>query len=66
MPSNKIIGLVLVIVGAGLLIWGYQLSGSIGSELVETFSGAEPDDVMVRYIAGAASLAVGLLLLLKR
>jgi uncharacterized membrane protein YfcA len=62
----KIVGLALVVVGAGLLYWGYQLSQSIGSQLAETFAGSMPDDVMVRYIAGAVCLVVGLYLLIKR
>jgi hypothetical protein len=61
----KIAGIVLVIVGIGLLIWGFQLSDSIGSELTEGLTGAKPDAVMIRYIGGAASVVVGLYLLFK-
>lgn len=62
----KVIGLVLIVAGAGLLIWGYQLSGSLTSELTEAVSGSMPDAVMGRYIAGAASLVVGIYLLVTR
>lgn len=66
LPVPRILGIALLIIGAGLLWWGYQLSDSIGSELTETISGSMPDEVMIRYIAGAASFAVGLFLFLKK
>ena len=66
LPIVKVIGIALIVIGAGLIVRGYQLSDSIGSRLTETLSGSMPDDVMIRYIAGAASLAVGLFVLLRR
>lgn len=65
-PVPRILGIALLVIGAGLLWWGYQLSDSIGSQLTETISGSMPDDVVIRYIAGAVSFAVGLYLLLKK
>jgi hypothetical protein len=62
----KIAGIVLAIVGIGLLVWGFQMSDSIGSELTEGVTGAKPDAGMIRYIAGAASLVVGLYLLFRK
>ena len=66
LPVPRILGIALLVVGAGLLWWGYQLSDSIGSQLTETISGAMPDGVMIRYISGAVSFAVGLYLLIKK
>ena len=65
-PAPRILGIALLVVGAGLIWWGYQLSDSIGSQLTETISGSMPDEVMIRYIAGAVGLALGLYLLLKK
>jgi hypothetical protein len=39
-PLKKIIGLAFLVVGIGLAIWAYQMSGSIGSQIKEVFSGA--------------------------
>lgn len=64
--TMKAVGLALIVLGAGLIIWGYQLSDSVASQLTETISGSMPDDVMVRYIAGAVSLVAGLFLVIKR
>jgi len=63
---TKLLGIALLVLGAGLIYWGYQLSGSIGSQLTETISGSMPDEVMLRYIGGSVSAAVGLYLVLKR
>jgi hypothetical protein len=63
---RKVIGIAAMAVGAGLLWWGYQLSGSIGSQLTETVTGSLPDAVMVRYIAGGACIAAGLHLLFRQ
>ena len=37
--GKKLIGLVLTVVGGGLAIWGYRMSGSFGSRLNEALSG---------------------------
>jgi len=62
----KIIGIALLITGAGLALWGYQLSGSVGSQLTQAFTGSGTDKVMTLYISGAVSLVVGLFLVIKK
>ena len=64
--AKRIIGLVLVVLGAGLAFWGYRMSGSIGSQLSKAFSGSPGDKVMACYIGGAVSFVVGLFLLLRK
>ena len=64
--TSKLIGLALAVIGAGLAFWGYQQSGSVSAQMTEAFTGSASDKVMTLYIAGAASLAVGLYLLIKR
>ena len=61
----KIAGIILIVVGGGLAIWGYQLSGSVGSQITEAVTGSETDKVMILYIAGAASFVAGLFLVVK-
>lgn len=61
----KIIGIALVILGIGLAIWGYQLSGSIGSQVTQVVTGSDTDKVMTLYITAAVSLVVGLYLSVK-
>ncbi|MBW1815139.1 MAG: DUF3185 family protein [Deltaproteobacteria bacterium] len=54
-----------MVIGVGLAVWGNQLSGSIGSQLSQTFTGSAPDKVILLYIGGAASFVVGLYLYIK-
>jgi H+/gluconate symporter-like permease len=62
----KILGIVLLVVGAGLAFWGYRLSGGVGAQISQAVSGSPTDKIMAFYIGGAASLVVGLFLLLKK
>jgi len=64
--AKKIIGLILLVVGIGLAYWGYQMSGSVGSQLSQAFTGSPTDKVMAYYIGGAASFVVGLFLLFTK
>lgn len=61
----KIIGLILVIIGIGFAVWGYQLSGSVNSQVTEVITGADTDTVMTYYIFGAVSFFVGIYLFRK-
>jgi len=65
-PLKKIIGLAFLVVGIGLAIWAYQMSGSIGSQIKEVFSGAPTDKVMMMYIGSAVCSVIGLFLLIKK
>lgn len=63
---NKVIGLVLIIAGIGLLYWGYNESQSISSQVSEAFSGSPQDKVMYKYIGGAVALVVGIYLAVRK
>ncbi|WP_394171676.1 DUF3185 family protein [Saccharospirillum alexandrii] len=62
----RAIGIALLVLGAGLAFWGFQLSESVGSQVTELITGSETDRVMLLYIGGAVSFAVGLFLFLKK
>ena len=61
----KMVGIALIILGAGLAIWGYQLSGSVESQITEVITGADTDKVMSYYIGGAVSFFSGIYLFIK-
>ena len=63
--TMKIISIVLVVIGIGLAIWGYQLSGSVGSQITQAVTGSDTDKVMTFYITGAVSFVVGIYLFAK-
>jgi hypothetical protein len=62
----QLISVVLMVVGVGLAYWGYDMSGGLDSQLNEALSGSSSDDVMIRYIGGAACFAAGLFMFLKK
>jgi uncharacterized transporter YbjL len=62
----KAIGLALLVAGLGLAYWGHQLSGSLTSHVAQKLTGALPNQVMYRYVGGAASAVAGLFLLAKK
>lgn len=64
--SSKIIGLILVVLGIGFAVWGFQMSGSIGSQVTQAVTGADTDKVMTYYIFGAISFVVGIYLFFKK
>ena len=64
--NNKVISIVLMVVGAGLVLWGYQKSGGFESKITSALTGSPADNVMLLYIAGAVCLAVGIFLNIKK
>jgi len=65
-PAMRIISILLLITGIGLAVWGYQISGSFGSQLNNVINGSPTDKVMMLYIGGAVSFVIGLYLLVRK
>lgn len=65
MSTNKIIGIVLIIVGGGLLFFGFQATGSLTEEVHETFTGRFTDETTWYLLGGAAAVVVGLIMALR-
>ena len=63
---GKVVGIALIVIGAGLLFWGYQESEGLQSQLSSAITGSHSDNVMMKYIAGAVCLAVGAFMNLKK
>jgi hypothetical protein len=64
--TMKLVGIVLLVLGIGLAAWGYQISGSFGSQLNNAINGSPTDKVMMLYIGGAISFVIGLYLLARK
>jgi len=56
---NKLISLVLLVVGIVLLVYGMSASDSIGSDFSRFFTGSPTDKTMWLIIGGAAASVVG-------
>ena len=62
----RLLAVILVVLGAALIIWGFQLSGGMANEMTRALTGSSTDAVVHRYIVGAVSLAAGFFLFLKK
>lgn len=57
--SNKIIGIVLIIIGVVLAMWGYDIYDSAGSRIGRALSGDTPIEAWAGLVGGAVCLAIG-------
>jgi len=66
MASSKLLGIVLLVVGIGLLYFGYQSTQSVGGQVTKTLTGRFTDETMWYLIGGAAAAAAGAFLTFVR
>ena len=65
MKPAKLVGLLLVVVGGGLLYFGITATEAPVEELTQTLTGRYSDQTMIYLIGGAAAAVVGLAMLVK-
>ena len=58
--NNKVIGLVLIIVGVALAAWGYDVYDSAGSQISRSLSGDTPMEAWFGLIGGAICIVLGI------
>jgi len=59
--NNKIIGIVLVVVGIALAVWGYNVYDSAGSQIGRALSGDTPVEAWIGMVGGAICVLIGIL-----
>ena len=59
MQPKRIAGIMLIVVGVGIAYSGYELSNTMTEQLGSALKGSTTDTVMLRYVLGAVSAAVG-------
>lgn len=59
MPSKQLLGIILLVVGAIMLYFGWQSTQSIGDQLTEAMTGRFTDETMFFLIGGAIALVAG-------
>jgi len=57
---QKIIGVISLVIGVLLLVWGHNIAQSVGSQVQQIFTGAPADRATYYYIAGTALGLFGL------
>ncbi len=58
---NKILGIILIIVGVALAAWGYNIYDSVSSQLTRAFNGDAPMEAWAAMIGGAICVLIGIL-----
>ncbi|SBT19344.1 hypothetical protein MGA5115_03506 [Marinomonas gallaica] len=59
--NNKIIGIILIAVGAALALWGYNVYDAAGSQIDRALSGDTPIEAWLGMVGGAVCIGIGLL-----
>lgn len=57
---QKIIGVIALVIGIILLVWGHNTAESLNSQVKNIFTGTPADRAMYFYIGGAALTLFGL------
>lgn len=58
--NNKYIGIILIIVGVALALWGYDIYDSAGSQVSRALSGDAPIKAWAGMVAGVICVAIGI------
>ena len=63
MSTQGIIGVLFLVGGIALLLFGYQASQGVGEQVFETFAGRFTDSTTWYFVAGSAAAVCGVILL---
>jgi uncharacterized membrane protein len=59
--NNKILGIILLVVGVALAAYGYNVYESAGSQLTRALSGDTPIEAWAGMVGGAICILIGIL-----
>lgn len=57
--NSKMFGVVLLVVGVVLLVWGFDVYGAFGSKLGRVFSGGISNKALMLFVIGTISSGLG-------
>jgi hypothetical protein len=63
---NKQIGIILLVAGIGLLIWGFNLYGAFSSRMARVITGSPTDKTMTILIIGGICTVLGIFQLARK
>ena len=58
--NNKAIGIVLIVIGTALAIWGYNIYDSAGAQVSRAFSGDTPFEAWAGIVGGVICIVFGI------
>jgi len=59
--KNKSIGIILLVVGVALAVWGYNIYDSASSQITRALSGDVPIEAWGGMVGGAICILIGIL-----
>jgi len=59
--NNKIIGVIFIIAGVALALWGYDVYDSASSQLSRTLNGDTPIEAWAGMVGGAIAILAGII-----
>ena len=57
--NNKIIGILLIIAGTALALWGYNIYDSASAQIGRALSGDTPIEAWAGMVGGACCIVIG-------
>ena len=66
MGKTKLIGIILLAIGAVLLYFGFNAANAPVEELSEAFTGRYSDETMMYLVGGGVAAVAGLIMLIKK
>ena len=64
--NNQALGVMLLVIAAGLVWWGYDITQSVRGQWIRAWGGSLPDKAMLLYLGGVACAVLGVFQLLRR
>lgn len=58
--NKKVVGIVLIIIGVALAVWGYNVYDSAGSQIGRALSGDTPIEAWIGMVGGLICVVVGI------
>jgi uncharacterized membrane protein YidH (DUF202 family) len=58
--NNRLIGIVLIVVGVALAAWGYNIYDAAGSQVTRALSGDTPIEAWAGMAGGVIAIFIGL------
>lgn len=58
--NNKLIGIILIVIGIALAFWGYDVYDSASSQVSRAFDGDTPLEAWFGMVGGAVCIILGL------
>jgi len=60
MGSQKIVGIVLIVVGVAVVLWGYNVSSPLSGQVGQALTGSSSTKAIVAFVVGLVCIVLGI------